>query len=389
MRRVCHISTMTNIGGVEKIIIDYLSLNKADSSYEHILLCPSYKNEVIRPLEGVNVRMYFPKRLFKFDPISIYRMWRWIERNDIHILHSYNSLANNVGNILAFLSGLPLVCSEHGTVWKAKGIRKVLDKLAYNRATKITANSMASKHMLAVNYSILESSIIILNNPVPIVYLNIDKRSLRSEFGLSDDISIVGTIARLVPLKGLDIFIKAAHKVLEQDSKFVFIIVGGGSEEIYLKLLNRQFNTSDRVIFTGWREDARRILKIFDIYVSTSVRESFGNVFIEAGFEGIPVIAPNVDGIAEAVLDDVTGKLIDPSEPLVFREGMPTVSVVNGELRKPKTLDYSLLALEILKLRNSPDQMKEFGVAGRKHATQFTLKKYTKALEKIYNSIQF
>ncbi len=378
---VCHIATMTNWGGVERIVQDYLTTNQ-DSDIKNFLICSSYKEEVIEPLLNSNIQVFLPRRLFRYDITVLFKMAVWIKRNNIHLLHSYNNFSNNVANLLSIMTGIPLICSEHGTVWETKGLRKILDRFAYHRARAITANTSASKLLLIKRYNVRDDKIIILKNPVPKKEIAESSDEIRKEFSFPQNEILVGTVARLVPLKRIDIFIRAAYEVLKVRRDITFVIVGGGESETQLRSLNRSLGNSDKIRFMGWREDSRKILKAFDIYVNTSVRESFGNVFIEAGHEGIPIIAPSIDGIPEAVKDNVNGILIKPSNPLSGSSHQ--YSVVKNELVKPASISHDELSNQILRLANSPELRGKLNAGGLKVSEGFTLEMYIKKLSKIY-----
>jgi glycosyltransferase involved in cell wall biosynthesis len=385
MIKVCHISTMTNFGGIEQIVRDTL-LSSRDDNLKHYLICPSWNDEVIKEIQDRCIKTYLPKRSHKFDVTALLPVLNWVKKNNIDVIHSYNAFANNFGNIVSVLTGIPIICSEHGTVWSMRGVRKWLDKTAYGRAKIITANSSASAAMLNYIYKISSDKITKLLNPIPNEAIKDSRETIRKELRIPKGTVVIGTIARLVPLKGIDIFIRSAFEVIKSRENVIFVIVGGGSEYNQLKRLSKELEISSKMIFTGWRNDARRILKSFDIYVNCSIRESFGNVLIEAGFENIPVIAPNVDGIPEAVCHNKTGILINPTEPIPYRNktGIPKYSIVNNQLSKPGTIPITKLAGEIIELYDSSEKRIAMGKEGFKKAKLFSMDNYITQLTELY-----
>ncbi|MBK7215496.1 MAG: glycosyltransferase [Candidatus Promineofilum sp.] len=95
------------------------------------------------------------------------------------------------------------------------------------------------------------------------------------------------------------------------------------------------------------------LIQAFDIFVGASIRESFGNVFVEAALAGVPVIAAAVDGIPEVVIDGKTGYLLRPKLPIRPSAATgPHPSAhspwIDGRLSSPRALDPAELAQAIL-----------------------------------------
>ena len=95
----------------------------------------------------------------------------------------------------------------------------------------------------------------------------------------------------------------------------VFLIVGEGYLKNELEQLARDLGIENDVEFVGEREDIPQILSIMDIFVLPSALEGFSNVILEAMATGLPVVATNVGGIPELVVNKQTGILVPPDEP--------------------------------------------------------------------------
>lgn len=128
-----------------------------------------------------------------------------------------------------------------------------------------------------------------------------DPVSARHELGIPIGRYCYGTIGRLVPKKNQRVLIDAFAK-LDDDS--ILAIVGEGELESELSGQVRSLGLKDRVIFCGQRDDAKRYLKAFDVFVLTSTdREAFGMVLLEAMQAEIPVVSSDAPG-PKSVLDD-------------------------------------------------------------------------------------
>jgi glycosyltransferase involved in cell wall biosynthesis len=141
------------------------------------------------------------------------------------------------------------------------------------------------------------------------VYYGIDlDRWSHAEHALTHDGPIVGTAARLVAQKGLPLLVDAATAVLVRHPSTLFAIVGDGTDRGILEELVRARGLEGSFIFTGARADVERFVSSFDVYVLPSYFEGLCYAVIEAQVAGVPVVATPVGGVAENVMDGVTGK---------------------------------------------------------------------------------
>lgn len=131
------------------------------------------------------------------------------------------------------------------------------------------------------------------------------------------------TVARLVPRKGHATVIAALARMARTNPNVRYLIVGTGPEQERLSDLVRELHLDDFVIFAGYVADSELpdYYRTCDLLVMPNFEEAnsgdiegFGMVFLEANAAGKPVIAGRSGGTAEAVLDGVTGYLVDPHD---------------------------------------------------------------------------
>jgi glycosyltransferase involved in cell wall biosynthesis len=126
---------------------------------------------------------------------------------------------------------------------------------------------------------------------------------------------VLGTVARLDAVKGLDILLRAFARVLERLPEARLLVVGDGPEARALHDLARGLGLRDRVIFTGAIPAAARCLPALDLYVSASRREGLPLAVLEAMACGLAVVATRVTGHVDLIEDGMTGVLVPPEEP--------------------------------------------------------------------------
>jgi glycosyltransferase involved in cell wall biosynthesis len=158
----------------------------------------------------------------------------------------------------------------------------------------------------------------------------------------------VGSIGRLVREKGFDVLIRALTRL----PKVAALVIGDGPERGPLERLAREQGVEDRVVFLGWKEDARRWLTAMDVFVVPSRIEGFGLGIVEAMLARVPVIAAAVGGTAEVIIDEETGWLVPPDDPDALAAAIERV--LGDEVLRGRT---TRLARSLVKTEFTPEIM--------------------------------
>jgi glycosyltransferase involved in cell wall biosynthesis len=141
---------------------------------------------------------------------------------------------------------------------------------------------------------------------------------LRSALAGASDRPLVLAIARLVPQKGLQHLIAAAAHVPEA----VFAVAGEGPERAALEQAAKTAGVSDRFHFLGRRADIPELLAASDVFVLPSLFEGLPVSVLEAMAARTPVVASDVPGTREAVIDRATGLLVAPADAMALARGI-------------------------------------------------------------------
>jgi len=122
----------------------------------------------------------------------------------------------------------------------------------------------------------------------------------------------IGVMGELHKNKGLQYAIGALEHI--QDIPCTLFVIGEGEERGYLESVIQEKKLADRVFLLGYKKDASRYLKAFDIFLFPSTKEGFPYTLLEAGYAGLPVIASDVGGIPEIIEHGTTGFLTEPRD---------------------------------------------------------------------------
>ncbi|GAG17971.1 unnamed protein product, partial [marine sediment metagenome] len=145
---------------------------------------------------------------------------------------------------------------------------------------------------------------------------------VRTELGLSLDDKVVGFIGRLVQEKGVEELLKAMGQVIKEIPDAKLLVVGDTlasdrdlrTTERLQELIQRN-NLEGVIKFTGFREDIPELLAIMDLFALPSHREGMPRSILEAMAAGKPVIATDIRGCREEVVDGETGYLVPVNDP--------------------------------------------------------------------------
>lgn len=157
-----------------------------------------------------------------------------------------------------------------------------------------------------------------------------DIARFRSTFGLEPETRSVGVIAQLIPRKGHGFLLDAWSRVRARTGDARLLIFGQGPLDSGLRA---RAAGDDSIVFAGFRPDLRQFLGHLDLVVHTAVREGLGVALLEAQAAGVPVAGFAAGGVAEAVLDGITGRLVPPGDVAALADAM-TALLDNGDLRR-------------------------------------------------------
>jgi len=159
--------------------------------------------------------------------------------------------------------------------------------------------------------------------PVSLIYNGVDLQrynhqqpccTLHEDYRIPESSPIVGVVARLEAEKGHRTLIDAWPVVLASHPEAWLLVVGEGSERNSLEAQAASLGISDRVVFTGRREDVPAVTAALDVAVLPSYREAQGLSVLEAMALSRPVIASNVGGIPEMIEEGVSGLMVPPGD---------------------------------------------------------------------------
>lgn len=365
---VLHLIYSLATGGAEKVVENYAKFH--DRAFFEPVVCSLTSGGFIAErikISGTEVIMLNKRK--GFDIIILPRLIKVIRSRKIRIVHLHNFSANFWGTIAAVLCRVPVIFrTEHNVVIKEESLLKKIKylinyTLGYFQKKIISVSEK-------VKFSHIENDFLFPNKYIT-VYNGIDPgvfeqnqvgRNIFGEFNINESYSVVLKIASLTIQKGHEYFLKAAKLVLNRYSEVVFMIVGDGPRRHEVECFTDELGIKKNIIFTGVREDIPALLGLSDIFVLSSLWEGFPITILEAMAASKPIVATDVGGNSEAIIDGITGFLVPPK-------------------------DEKSLAESILYLLRNKNIAKEMGEKGRdRFEREFSAKIMVKKTEILYES---
>ena len=255
-----------------------------------------------------------------------------------------------VGDWLACKADIPNVLSVHGgdlydpSKWMSPHRHFILRSSVRRLLRKADAVVGQSSNTISNVHNFYDPEIECENIPLGIVRPGDITEAPRSRYGLSDDDLVLVTVGRLVSRKALDQLI-AIVKQLNDDRVHLFI-VGSGPQEQPLKAIAQEQGLTKQIHFLGQVEEQEKleVLRMADIYASTSQHEGFGIVYLEAMAAGLPVVCYDYGGQTDFLKSDTNGYVVKLNDTDEFQQACKRL--LDNPTRRNEIGKYNQVAVE-------------------------------------------
>ncbi|AZL15679.1 glycosyltransferase family 4 protein [Rickettsiales endosymbiont of Stachyamoeba lipophora] len=318
-----------NSGGVERGTIE---IAQAISENNMQSIVSSNGGRLVSKLIELNIKhLHLP--LHSKNPLVMYRNIKLltgiIKEHGINLLHARSRAPAWSGYYAAKKAGIPFVTTFHG-LYGNNLFKKHYNQIMVKSDAIIAVSNYIKAHIVEL-YPEVESKITVIHRGIDPAYFNANRITKQmqeivlAKLGIHYDVSNKSLImlpGRISNWKGQEIFIEALSYLKEQD--FLGIIIGENHHPRYqekLKKLVADYKLENKIIFADPLKDMPSLYSIADLVVVPSIKgEAFGRVAIEAQSMGKIVIASNVGGCVETIIDGKTGLLFENKNPIDFAE---------------------------------------------------------------------
>lgn len=374
---IAHIITKLELGGAQENTL-YTVKNLPKDRYNVFLIAgkEGYLVDEANAIQDIKVILLSTLRREinpVLDIVTLIKLRNILKKENIQIVHTHSSKAGIIGRTAGFFAKVPIIIHTiHGFSFNdhqnyfIRNLYILLERICASFTDMlITVSSSDIKKGLKAGIGNLSKYILIRSG------INIDKsisthvniEEKKKELNLPINKPIVTMIACFKPQKAPLDFIKTASDIAFKLPDTQFLLVGDGELRKDIEKLIISLNLSSNIKLLGWRKDITEILEITDVFVLTSLWEGLPRTILEAMASAKPVVATNVDGSKEVIIDGKTGYLTNPH-------------------------DIKMIAEKVIFLLQNQDIAEQMGKNGRNSLNDsFKISKMVGHIEKLYETL--
>ena len=390
--RVLHLIDALEPGGAERVLATIVTgVDRAQ--YRPRVLCLIKRGSVADELRLAGV----PVDCFEFDPAhrwkELLRLARWLRQHEIDLLHTHGYSAGVLGRVAGLLARTPVMVAHlHTTDWGWRPRQRWIEHALALVTDRIICCSHAVARYAEYGLGLPLAKLSVIHNGVDLRQFQghapDGATAVRRRFGLGAGDVVIGIVGSLTPHKGHDVALQALAQVRERlspkQSNIRLLLIGDGPERERLQKLAKELSLLPAVVFAGRQSNVAPFMSACDLICLPSVtREGLGVALLEAMAMERPVAASDLEGIPEAVVDGVTGRLVEPrnikqlaeafEELLNDGERRATMGAA-GRRRVERLFDARLMAARIVDLY---DELRQGKMRPRRRLTDRRTVLYT------------
>src|SRR5215472_10772320 len=244
------------------------------------------------------------------------RFLRLLRRAGIEIVHTHDLYTNIFAAPWARLAGCRVIASRRWLDSTPRAGLVPVNRWSYRCAHRVVANSSLGVKLLIDKEGVPAERVLELPNFLEERCFNhvaVEMRSARRRsWGVPQGAFVIGTVARLAPVKNHAMVLRALQRL---DEDVHLVLIGEGPSRYALEDLAKELHIARRVHFTGQLVATENLHQFFDVSVLCSRSEGFPNAVIEALAAACPVVATPVGGIPEVISHRQTGLLVPVDQP--------------------------------------------------------------------------
>jgi glycosyltransferase involved in cell wall biosynthesis len=305
------------------------------------------------------------------DVSGCWRLLQYLRRQQPDLIHTQLEFSDTLGSLLANFLGIPTISTLHTldapdpgtrTYWRLRlrwwSLRRFAKRV-------VAVSEGTRQHHLRVG-QLGPDKVVTLYNGIDLLRFNGHRQVqqiFKEDFGIPATAPLLTTVAVLRPAKGIQYMIEALPTILEAVPQTYYLVVGAGEHEQSLKALVKEKGLTERVIFTGVRNDVPDLLALSDVFVLPTLDEALPTVLAEAMAAEKPIVVSAVGGVPEMVTDGANGFLVPPADP-------------------------ARLAVACIQLLQHPDQAQAMARIGRDIVEQrFNIRNQARRLGDLYQEV--
>ena len=310
-----------------------------------------WKDHLVGRLEGAGVRTSCLS-LKHTDWLWPWRLGKLIREGEWDVVHVHSPLPASVARaaVRSMRGRRPKVVTTEHNAWGTFGsLTRAANRVTFRWNDAVFA---VSDETLLSMQGAGTAGAVVLRHGIDVAHtasMAAERDAVRAELGIGADEFVIGTVANFRVQKDYPNFLRAAQVLLQQRPDVRFVVVGQGPLEADTRALAAELGVHERLLFTGFRPDAVRVMSAFDVFTLASSWEGLPVALMEAVALGLPVVATAVGGVAEELTDGTDAVLVPPKDAAglaaawvrVLDDPALRASLASASLAKASTYDVS------------------------------------------------
>jgi glycosyltransferase involved in cell wall biosynthesis len=319
---VLHIIKSLGRGGAEILLPESLRLHDKEKYCFHYIYFLPWKDQVAGEIEKEGGRVTcLPAKGNPGMLRNIGKIVTYIRRHGIRVIHCHLPWAGIVGRMAGWITGVPVVYTEHNKWERYHPLTYQVNKLSFRAQEKVIAVSGDVACSIRKHYKGRRPDIEVIQNGIdtdkyaPSLFL---ERDIRKELELPAHVPVIGISCVFRVQKRLHIWLEVAKVLHLRHPEIFFILVGDGvlHDEIHQQVA--ELGLGSCIHFAGLQQDTRPYLKAMDIFMMTSEFEGLPVALLEAMSMGCLPACTAAGGIGEVIRDGENGLLVPVDHPMAL-----------------------------------------------------------------------
>lgn len=296
-----------------EFVSGYLIRRPTDKIHDSIAEKTVYLNFEKQSLKGLRIALLWG--LFKFLRK---------EKFDVIICHRFKpvSLLTKISNWIG--NPLSIAVVHSFSDYRLASRRRLIKNATAQNWHYVAVSPALKTFLIRLNSGFSERNTTAITNAIDVQKVNdlqLDKTTARRALGLPEEAVIIGTIGRLVPIKGHVYLIRAFADVAKDFPNARLAIIGAGRELSNLQKELSRLNVSDKVYLLGQRDAAVRYLKAFNIWTLPSFSEGLGLALLEGMSASLPFVASDIPAM-QPLIEGAGGIACKPGDTETLAKGL-------------------------------------------------------------------
>lgn len=309
------IPTMVRGGAEKQVVLLAIGLKQAGHDVRVMLL--THDGPRSDELRAAGVPVELIGKRFKADPTALWRLKQALKQFAPDVVHTWLFAANSFGRVAAKMAGVPVIIASERCVdpWKRRW-HFMIDRRLAKFTNAITTNSNGVRDFYtdhgidAKQFKVIPNGVVSGTSPstpegAP------SREDVLSDLKVAGDRKLIVAVGRLWPQKRIRDLIWSGELLATLRGDTTVVIIGDGPQRDELIRNRDAVSQVEHVRFAGQRDDVATILPHADAFWIASEYEGQSNAVIEAMLAGVPVVASNIPGNRDLVIDNETGWLFE------------------------------------------------------------------------------